>query len=145
MASRADPSLTRAALYIRSSSEEKGQGFSPDGLREPIQGVSNTLQESRIAVDPRPESSVSITVPPDLIDALAAKVAELISPRTGNGLDSPWLSVVEAAKRAGYDCPNERAPERVYALARQIGRRRGAAWIIHADDLDQAIREGRLA
>lgn len=36
-------------------------------------------------------------------------------------------------------------PQRVYMLARQIGRRRGAAWIIHADDLDQAIREGRLA
>jgi hypothetical protein len=32
---------------------------------------------------------VSIIVPPDLIDTLAAKVAELISPRAGNGLDGP--------------------------------------------------------
>jgi hypothetical protein len=98
-----------------------------------------------MAVDLRPEASVAIVVPPDLIDVLAAKVAELISPRNGIGLESPWLTVVEAAKRAGYDCPNGRAPERIYTLARQIGRRRGSAWIIHADDLDQAIREGRLA
>jgi hypothetical protein len=55
------------------------------------------------------------------------------------------LSVVEAAKRAGYECANGRAPERIYTLARQIGRKRGTAWIIHADDLDRAIREGRLA
>jgi hypothetical protein len=140
--------VKREAAFIRESTEEQGQGFSPNAMREPIRSVSSVSsapQESRIAVDPRPESSVAIIVPPDLIDALAAKVAELISPRNGNGPDSPWLSVVEAAKRAGYDCPNGRAPERVYALARQIGRRRGAAWIIHADDLDQAIREGRLA
>jgi hypothetical protein len=113
VASQADLSLSRAAPYIRNSSEEKGQGFAPDDPREPIRGVPSAPQESGMAVHPRPESSVSIIVPPDLIDTLAAKVAELISPRAGNGLDSPWLSVVEAAKRAGYDCPNERAPERV--------------------------------
>jgi hypothetical protein len=98
-----------------------------------------------MAVDLRPEPSAAIIVPSDFLDALAARVAEMISPHNGNGFDSPWLTVVEAAKRAGYDCPNGRAPERIYALARQIGRRRGSAWIIHADDLDQAIREGRLA
>jgi hypothetical protein len=98
-----------------------------------------------VAVDLGPEASVAIVVPPALIDVLAARVAELISRRDGDGFESPWLTVVEAARRAGYACPNGRAPERIYTLARQIGRRRGAAWVIHVDDLDQAIREGRLA
>jgi hypothetical protein len=98
-----------------------------------------------MAVDLRPEAPLAIIVPPDLIEVLAARVAELITTPNGHESGSPWLTVIEAAKRAGYDCPNGRAPERIYALARQIGRRRGSAWIIHADDLDQAIREGRLA
>jgi hypothetical protein len=98
-----------------------------------------------MAVDVRPEASVAIVVPSDLIEVLAARLAELMSPSNGVELKSPWLTVVEAAKRAGYECPNGRAPERIYTLAREIGRRRGSAWIIHADDLDQAIRGGRLA
>jgi hypothetical protein len=52
----------------------------------------------------------------------------------------PWLSVVEAARYAGWQCANGRAPESFYRLARRIGFKLHGKWRIHRDDLDAHIR-----
>jgi hypothetical protein len=82
-------------------------------------------------------------LPPEILDALAIRMSQLVSAtQTGIG-GSPWMTVVEAARRAGYECPNGRAPGTIYNLVKQIGRKVGNKWLVHVDDFDQAIREGR--
>src|SRR6266496_1145325 len=52
----------------------------------------------------------------------------------------PWLSVVEAARHAGWPCKNGRAPQSFYDLAKRIGSKVNGKWRIHVDDLDAEIR-----
>jgi hypothetical protein len=52
----------------------------------------------------------------------------------------PWLSVVEAARYAGWPCRNGRAPQSFYDLAKRIGSKVNGKWRIHVDDLDAEIR-----
>ena len=52
----------------------------------------------------------------------------------------PWLSVVEAARHAGWPCKNGRAPQSFYDLAKRIGSKFNGKWRIHVDDLDAEIR-----
>lgn len=52
----------------------------------------------------------------------------------------PWLSVVEAARHAGWPCENGRAPQSFYDLAKRIGSKVNGKWRIHVDDLDAEIR-----
>ncbi len=87
-------------------------------------------------------SVVAITVPPDLLDALAVRLAQIIPSPQIHPDASPWLTVIQAARRAGYECRNGRAPATMYGLAKQIGKRVGNKWMIHVSDLDQAIRDG---
>ena len=52
----------------------------------------------------------------------------------------PWLSVVEAARHAGWRCPNDRAPASFYELAQRIGVKINGKWRVHVDDLDAELR-----
>ena len=87
---------------------------------------------------------VMITLPPEVFDALAIRMSQLApAPQPGSGV-SPWLTVLEAARRVGYECRNGRAPGTIYALVQQIGCKVGNKWLVHVDDFDQAIRQGRV-
>jgi hypothetical protein len=88
-------------------------------------------------------TGVAISVPSELVDAIGHWLAQHMSVPVFADGGSPWLTVVEAARRAGYECPNNRAPATIYSLAKQIGRKVGNKWLIHVADFDQAIREGR--
>ena len=59
------------------------------------------------------------------------------------GHQRPWLSVVEAARHAGWPCKSGRAPQSFYDLAKRIGSKVNGKWRIHVNDLDAEIR--RLA
>ena len=52
----------------------------------------------------------------------------------------PWLTVVEAARYAGWPCPADRAPASFYEIAQRIGVKINGKWRIHVDDLDGEIR-----
>jgi hypothetical protein len=52
----------------------------------------------------------------------------------------PWLSVVDAARHAGWPCPNGRAPASFYVLAARIGVKLNGKWRVHVDDLDAELR-----
>jgi hypothetical protein len=56
----------------------------------------------------------------------------------------PWLSVVEAARHAGWPCRNGRAPQSFYNLAKRIGSKVNGKWRIHVDDLDAEMRRHTL-
>jgi hypothetical protein len=99
---------------------------------------------SILVVDSEPDDAFTISIPPDLLDALAARLARFVTTPQTNSHGSPWATVVEAARRVGYECRTDRAPQSIYALARQIGHKVGSKWLIHVDDLDRAIREGRV-
>ena len=53
---------------------------------------------------------------------------------------APWLSVVEAARHAGWPCANGRAPASFYDLAQRVGVKFNGKWRIHRDDLDAEMR-----
>lgn len=89
-------------------------------------------------------ASLMVSITPEFLDAIGVRVQPLAS--ANEILDrSPWLTVAEAAQRVGYNNESGRAPETIYKLARQIGHKVGARWLIHVDDLDRAIRDGLLA
>lgn len=52
----------------------------------------------------------------------------------------PWLTVVEAARYAGWPCPTGRAPASFYEIAQRIGVKLHGKWRIHVDDLDGEMR-----
>jgi hypothetical protein len=52
----------------------------------------------------------------------------------------PWLTIVEAARYAGWPCRNGRAPASFYELAQRIGMKLNNKWRIRRDDLDAEIR-----
>lgn len=108
-----------------------------DRIRRGGEGLSIALGSSG---DP---TGVAISVPSELVDAIGHWLAQRMSAPVFADRGSPWLTVIEAARRAGYECPNNRAPATIYSLAKQIGRKVGSKWLIHVDDFDQAIREGR--
>ena len=83
--------------------------------------------------------SLTFSLPPDAIEAIAQRAAELVLEQIdhGNGSRSPWLSLAEAA---GYLRVSERQLQRLLARGRvrstTIGRRR----LLHRDDLDALAR-----
>jgi hypothetical protein len=86
----------------------------------------------------------TVSLSSDFLDVVGVRLAAAVAERFERPVESPWLTVQQAAARAGYDCVKGRAPESIYRLARQIGHKVGSHWLIHLDDLDRAIREGRL-
>ena len=83
---------------------------------------------------------LALTLPPESLEAIAERAAELVLQRLGdeNGsAASPWLSVGEAAE---YLRTSERTLQRLVGRERirssTIGRRR----LFHRDDLDQLAR-----
>jgi hypothetical protein len=56
---------------------------------------------------------------------------------------SPWMTVVDAARYAGFPCTTGRAPNSFYAVARKIGYRLHGRWVIARTDLDAYIRGER--
>jgi len=52
----------------------------------------------------------------------------------------PWLSVVDAARYAGWPCTSGRAPQSFYEVAARIGCKVNGKWRIHIDDLETEIR-----
>lgn len=55
-------------------------------------------------------------------------------------VESPWVGIVDAARYAGYRCPNGRAPGSFYVVAQRIGHKLNGQWRFHRDDLDEYIR-----
>jgi excisionase family DNA binding protein len=78
---------------------------------------------------------------PDILDALEKLVDERVEARLADldaeATGAPWLSIREAAERAGV---SERSLERAIASGRlrssTVGRRR----LVHRDDLDAYVR-----
>jgi hypothetical protein len=56
---------------------------------------------------------------------------------------SRWLTVPQAARYLGLECPGGRAPTSVYEIANAIGFVVGGRWLIDVDDLDQWVRSRR--
>jgi hypothetical protein len=111
------------------------QGFAQQGCL--------TERISLTAPVPDQPAGVAILLPSEVLDALAIRMSQLVTASQPDGR-SPWMTVVEAARRAGYECRNGRAPGTIYNLVKQIGRKVGNKWLVHVDDFDQAIREGRV-
>jgi hypothetical protein len=57
----------------------------------------------------------------------------------------PWMTVVVAARYLGYDCPDDRAPNSVYAILADIGYKINGRWLTRREDLDAWIRGHRDA
>ncbi len=80
---------------------------------------------------------LALTLPDEVVDAIAARAAELVLERIGNenGPGSPWLSLPEAAQYLGV---SKRQLQRLVARGKvrstTVGRRR----LLHRDDLDEA-------
>jgi hypothetical protein len=53
------------------------------------------------------------------------------------------MTVLEAARYAGYPCDNGRAPNSFYTLAERIGHLFNGRWLIDRDELDAYIRGER--
>jgi hypothetical protein len=56
---------------------------------------------------------------------------------------TPWMTVVDAARYAGFPCTNGRAPNSFYDIANAIGYRLHGRWLIARADLDAYIRGER--
>lgn len=83
--------------------------------------------------------SLAVTLPDDLIAALAARVAELLAAEMARPTAEPWLDVEGAA--AHLACPRSR----VYALVsqRRIPHERdGSRLLFRASELDDWVRGG---
>lgn len=84
--------------------------------------------------DPLPQS-LTLTMSPDALEAIAQRAAELVLEQLGkvNGAASPWLTLTEAAD---YLRVSERQLQRLLASGKvrstTIGRRR----LVHRDELD---------
>lgn len=90
----------------------------------------------------RGSHGLALTLPPELVEAIAERAAELVLERVGGGEPaSPWLSVDAAAAYLGCSQRHlERAIARGVLHSSTIGRRR----LIHRGDLDDyARRSGR--
>jgi excisionase family DNA binding protein len=84
------------------------------------------------------QAELSLTLPADVVDAIAERAAELVLERVQRDtVASPWLPVCDAAAYLGV---SERTLERALARGRlrssMVGRRR----LLHRDDLDAFVR-----
>ena len=83
-------------------------------------------------------SKLSLAVPDDLVEALAERVADLLSAREPDGPE-PWIAVAAAAEHLAC------APARIYALAsaRRIPHERdGSRLLFRRSDLDAWLAQG---
>jgi len=53
------------------------------------------------------------------------------------------MTILDAARYAGFPCLNGRAPNSFYAIAREIGYRFQGRWLVSPVDLDAYIRGER--
>jgi excisionase family DNA binding protein len=80
----------------------------------------------------------SIPVPPELIEALAQRTAEIVTERLGQQPE-PWIGVDQAAEHLA--CPKSR----IYALvsARRIPHEKdGSRLLFRRSDLDEWLQQG---
>jgi excisionase family DNA binding protein len=89
------------------------------------------------------ESLVNVSLPPEWIDAIAMRVADILERRMTARVEPEakgWLTVAEAAAYIGAK------PQRIYDL-RSSGRIRrhgdGGRALVDRDELDDLITEGR--
>lgn len=91
----------------------------------PLEGVNHT-------------SRLALTVPDELVEAVAARAAELVADRLQHA-GGPWLTVAEAADHV-------RGPRsRIYALVSKRAipfEKDGSRLLFHRDELDAWIRRG---
>jgi excisionase family DNA binding protein len=85
---------------------------------------------------------LTVTLPPELVDAVAERVVELIEQRGGLGQpEDPWLTVEQAAEYIGA------RPQRIYDLlarqgegpARLGGGRDGRRRLVRRSELDRYL------
>lgn len=85
---------------------------------------------------------IAFTFPPAAIDAIAARVVELLAEQSGPTRSTPWLDVDEAAaylrcsKQAIYDRVNQGALEPA---------RDGRRLLFRVERLDEYLESGRAA
>lgn len=89
------------------------------------------------------DESITVALPEEALDAIAARAAQIVLERTGEHKDSsPWLTVSEAAD---YLRVSERTVHRMIESGRvsagTVGRRR----LLHRDDLDAVAAAGEDA
>lgn len=80
-----------------------------------------------------PNGGLALTVPDELLEALACRVAELLVPLISAPAGSPWLTVTEAAEH--MRCK----PKRIYDLISQHrlpAHRDGGRVLLRRDELD---------
>ena len=83
---------------------------------------------------------LALVVPPDLVEAIAERAAELVAERVDAGSDDGWLRGAE--RIAAYI---DAKPDRVYALAsaRRIPvHKDGSALVARKSELDRWIESG---
>jgi excisionase family DNA binding protein len=81
---------------------------------------------------------LALTLPDDVVEAIAARAAELVLEQLDNenGAGSPWLSLAEAAQYLGVSTRQlQRLVARGKVRSTTVGRRR----LLHRDDLDEAM------
>lgn len=87
-------------------------------------------------------SKLIVQLPDEVLDAIADRVAGIISERTGADRPEPWIGVAEAAEH--LHC----RPQRIYALVHQgrlRPRRDGSRLLFRRSELDQwLLRESSL-
>ncbi len=84
----------------------------------------------------RVNGGLALTLPPDLLDAIASRVAELLTPQSG---PEPWIGVGAAAEHLAC------GTSRIYALtsARRIPHRKdGSRLLFRRSELDAWIERG---
>jgi len=82
---------------------------------------------------------MTLAVPPELVETIAARAAELVAERVGQHEDDPWLDVNEAATHLACK------PARIYALvsARRIPHERdGSRLLFKRSKLDAWVEAG---
>jgi excisionase family DNA binding protein len=80
---------------------------------------------------------LTLTLPPDVVDAIAERAAELVLASLDGASSSPWLSVRDAATYLGV---SERSLERAIARGRVRSSTVGSRRLLHRDDLDAYLR-----
>ena len=86
-------------------------------------------------------SDLALTLPPEFVERIAERAAELVAERSTNGAE-PWIGVEQAAEHLAC------AKHRIYALVHQRAipfRKEGARLLFRRSELDASLDEGGAA
>lgn len=88
---------------------------------------------------PQPNGAVTLTLPPEMVELVAVRAAQLVAEQLEATRPEPWMTVEQAAEHIA-------APRsRIYALVsagRIPHRKDGSRLLFRASELDQWINDG---